>query len=61
MGLSEIKKRKGIPQKEDLFDRAGRVELAANEFRLTQTEEKIKRDRISNEKAAVTAHEAVGK
>jgi DNA-damage-inducible protein D len=32
MGLTDIKTRKGIGQKEDLFDRVGRAELAANEF-----------------------------
>jgi DNA-damage-inducible protein D len=38
MGLAEIKTKKGISLKEDLLDRAGRTELAANEFRITQTD-----------------------
>lgn len=61
MGLADIKKRKKLSPKEDLFDRAGRAELAANEFRLTQAEEKIKRDSSVNEKQAITIHKEVGK
>jgi DNA-damage-inducible protein D len=40
MGLPEIKQRKRIPENEDLLDCAGRAELAANEFRITQTQQK---------------------
>lgn len=61
MGLIDIKKRKNIPSKENLFDRAGRAELAANEFRLTQAEEKIKRDGVSGQKDASAIHHQVGK
>jgi DNA-damage-inducible protein D len=60
MGLTEIKKRKGISPKEQLYDRIGRVELAANQFRLTQTEEKLKRDGITNQADAVAMHKKVG-
>lgn len=60
MGLSDIKRRKGIPKNEDLLDRAGRAELAANEFRITQTEQKMIRDRVSNERSAVETHRDVG-
>jgi DNA-damage-inducible protein D len=56
MGLTEIKKRKDIPAKEDLLDRAGRSELAANEFRITQTEERLIRESISNERDAKDTH-----
>lgn len=59
MGLADIKKRKGLSPKEKLFDRAGRAELAANEFRLTQAEEKLKRDGIFNEKDAISTHRQV--
>jgi len=47
MGLSDIKYKKGIPKNDDLLDRAGRTELAANEFRITQAEDKLIRDRIN--------------
>lgn len=60
MGLKEIKKRKQIPQSADLLDRAGHAELAANEFRITQAQQKLERDRIQGEEAAIAAHRDVG-
>ena len=60
MGLANIKEKKKIPQKEDLLDRAGRTELAANEFRITQTEEKLRRDKIDNQNSAIKTHQEVG-
>ena len=60
MGLTDIKKKKGLSPKEDLLDRAGRMELAANEFRITLTEEKIKNENIKLEKQAINAHHYVG-
>jgi DNA-damage-inducible protein D len=60
MGLADIKKRKNIPAKEDMLDFAGRAELAANEFRVTQTQQKLKRDRIQGESAAINTHRTVG-
>jgi len=60
MGLADIKKRKSIPAKEDLLDCAGRAELAANEFRVTQTQQKLERERIQGESAAINAHRIVG-
>jgi DNA-damage-inducible protein D len=46
IGARDIKKRKGIGEKEDLLDCIGRAELAANEFRITQTEEKIRIEKV---------------
>jgi len=60
MGLRAIKQRKEIGQKEDLLDRAGRAELAANEFRITQTEQKLVRDKIVGQQKAVETHRNVG-
>lgn len=60
MGLSQIKARKGIPAKEDLLDRSGRAELAANEFRLTQTEERLKKERSRSGERATQVHREVG-
>ena len=59
MSLPEIKRTKGLRENEDLLDRAGRTELAANEFRITQTEEKIKRDGIIGEQRAIATHQTV--
>ena len=39
----------------------GRAELAANEFRITQTEEKLRIEGIKGEQRAIDAHLAVGK
>ncbi len=61
MGLADIKKRKGIDEKENLLDRAGRTELAANEFRITQTEEKLIRDGVKLERHAIDTHKNVGR
>jgi DNA-damage-inducible protein D len=58
--LRQIKGRKGIEEKEDLMDRVGRVELAANEFRLTQADDKLRREGIHDEVVAKKAHHDVG-
>ncbi len=59
--LSEIKEVKGIEPKEDLLDRIGRAELAANEFRITQTELRLKSERANGQKQAEQVHNFVGK
>jgi DNA-damage-inducible protein D len=61
LGSDAIKGRKGIDPKEQLMDRMDRTELAANQFRMTQTREKLKRENIKNQRDAIEAHEAVGK
>ena len=60
MGLGEIKEKKGLSDKEDLYDRAGRAELAANEFHKTQTEDKIARVRIQGQLPAQRSYKQVG-
>jgi DNA-damage-inducible protein D len=60
MGLKEIKKRKRLPPKDDLLDRAGHAELAANEFRITQTQQKLEREQIHGEEKAIATHREVG-
>ncbi len=57
--LSDIEREKGI-KKGELLDRAGSTELAANLFRITQTDEKIKKDNITGERAASNTHFMVG-
>ena len=46
----DIAKRKGLRYREDILDNMGSEELAANLFRITQTESKLKRDNISTER-----------
>lgn len=62
-GLSAdaIKTKKHIPQKEQLLDRMNATELAANQFRMTQTRDKLARDNINNQQQAIQAHQTVGK
>lgn len=60
MGLKEIKSRKRLRAKEDLLDRAGYAELAANDFRISQTQQKLERERIQGESEAIATHHEVG-
>ena len=46
MPLQRLRTYKGIGPKDNLLDRMGRAELAANLFRITQTEQKITKDNI---------------
>lgn len=57
----DISKRKGLRYREDILDNMGSTELAANLFRITQTEEKLKNDRIQGEKNASNIHYRIGK
>jgi DNA-damage-inducible protein D len=50
-----------VIQKEHLLDRMGSTELAANLFRATQTEEKLRRENVRNKDQANRIHEAVGR
>ena len=44
-----------------ILDHMGSTELAANLFRATQTDEKLRRDHVKGKAAANTTHFAVGK
>ena len=57
----DIAKRKGLRYREDILDNMGSEELAANLFRITQTESKLKRDNIKNENDANQTHYTIGK
>ncbi len=61
LGRDAIKTRKGIPEKENLMDRMNPTELAANQFRMTQTRDKLARERIHDDQQAIRTHEQVGK
>ena len=61
LGNEAIKQRKGIAKKENLMDRMDTTELAANQFRMTQTRDKLARERVNNQQQAIQAHEQVGK
>lgn len=59
MSLSALEVKKEI-EKGELLDRAGTTELAANLFRITQTDEKLKKDGIRGDANATQTHFMVG-
>ena len=59
MPLNEIEKRKNL-KKGELLDRASGVELAANLFRITLTEDKLKKDNVNNQSKANSVHNMMG-
>jgi DNA-damage-inducible protein D len=60
-GVADVKRIKGIPSTDELLDCIDREELAAHEFRATQTEAKLKREGIRGEQLAINTHFDVGK
>jgi len=61
LGARELREGKQLPAKENILDRMGSTELAANLFRATQTEEKLRRENVRSRDEANQLHEAVGK
>jgi len=59
MPLSDIERKKGI-KKGELLDRSGSTELAANLFRITQTDAKLQKDKVDSEQSAINTHNMVG-
>lgn len=58
----DIAKRKGLRYREDILDNMGSDELAANLFRISQTEQKLKKDKIQGESnASQTYYEVASK
>ena len=57
----DIAKRKGLRYREDILDNMGSDELIANLFRISQTEQKLKKDNIKTEKEANKTHYNIGK
>jgi len=60
LAAQDIRDRKRLGKGQDILDHMGSTELAANLFRATQTEEKLRRDRISGKDAACRTHKEVG-
>ena len=61
LGAKEIHARKGLKKSQKILDHMGSTELAANLFRATQTDEKLRRENIQGKKAACDTHFEVGK
>ena len=58
---NDIAKRKKLRYREDILDNMGSEELAANLFRITQTESKLKKDNIQGGNNANKTHYNIGK
>ncbi len=61
MNAKEIHVYKGLKKNQQILDHMGSTELAANLFRATQAEEKLRRDKIKGKAKANKAHYEVGK
>lgn len=61
LGAKEIHGQKGLKKSQKILDHMGSTELAANLFRATQTEEKLKREGGSGKSAANRTHHEVGR
>ena len=60
MGRKEIHHHKGLKKSQDILDHMGSTELAANLFRATQTEEKLRKEQIRGKEQANQTHYEVG-
>jgi DNA-damage-inducible protein D len=61
LGAKEIQSKKGLKANQNILDHMGSTELAANLFRATQTEEKLRREKIKGKQKANQAHLEVGR
>jgi DNA-damage-inducible protein D len=60
LGVKEIHARKGLKKSQKILDHMGSTELAANLFRATQTDEKLRREKIRGKEKANQTHYEVG-
>lgn len=60
LGMRDIRERKGLKKNQKILDHMGSTELAANLFRATQTDEKLRREHIRGKEAANRTHYEVG-
>jgi DNA-damage-inducible protein D len=61
LGMRDIHQRKRLKPKEHILDHMGSTELAANLFRATQTEEKLRRENVRHKEHAGRIHNEVGR
>lgn len=61
MSAKDIHQHKGLKKNQKILDHMGYEELAANLFRATQTEAKLRRDNIQGKSSANKTHYTVGK
>jgi len=60
LGAKDIHARKGLKKSHKILDHMGSTELAANLFRATQAEEKLRRDKVQDKQTANRTHLEVG-
>lgn len=60
MSVDDIHRRKGLAIGQKILDYMGSTELIANLFRISQTEEKLRKDRVEDADTATSVHYAVG-
>jgi DNA-damage-inducible protein D len=60
MDMRAIHQHKGLKKSQKILDHMGSTELAANLFRATQTEEKLRRDNVQGKAEANRTHYEVG-
>ena len=61
LDVDDIHKRKNLEVGQKILDYMGSTELIANLFRISQTEEKLRKDEVNNAKTATSIHYSVGK
>jgi len=61
LGVKQIHARKGLKKNQKILDHMGSTELAANLFRATQTDEKLRRDNVTGKDRAGEVHFDVGR
>ena len=61
LDVDDIHKRKNLEVGQKILDYMGSTELIANLFRISQTEEKLRKDEVDNAKTATSIHYSVGK
>jgi DNA-damage-inducible protein D len=61
LGAKDIHAHKGLKKSQKILDHMGSTDLAANLFRATQAEEKLKRENVHGKQLANQTHFEVGK
>jgi len=61
LGMRDIHERKRLKRKEQILDHMGSLELAANLFRTTQAEDKLRREHVRSKELANRIHSEVGR
>ena len=61
LDVEDIHQRKGLAVGQKILDYMGSTELIANLFRISQTEEKLRKDKVDSAEIATKVHNTVGR